>query len=112
MSQITSHILDTAKGKPAWGITVVLHQKVSGEWIEIGGGISNQDGRVSSILPEGEELSFGIYKMSFDTLHYFNTHDIETFYPRVEICFYIKTTEHYHIPLLISPYGYSTYRGS
>lgn len=112
MSQVTTHILDTSKGKPAWGITVFLYQKVATDWIEYGKGISNREGRVSSLLPETQELPFGVYKLTFDTIHYFSTFDVDCFFPMVEIIFDIRTIEHYHIPLLISPFGYSTYRGS
>ena len=111
MSQITTHILDTAKGKPAWGVNVILYQKVGRDWIQYAKGITNKEGRITNLLPEKQELPLGTYKLSFDTIHYFNTMDQESFYPVVDIIFDIKTIEHYHIPLLISPYGYSTYRG-
>lgn len=111
MSQITTHILDTSKGKPAWGVEVFLYQKVGIEWIEYAKGITNKDGRINNLLLDVQELPLGIYKLSFDTLGYFHTLDIHCFFPTVEIIFDIKTIEHYHIPLLISPFGYSTYRG-
>lgn len=112
MSQVTTHILDTSKGKPAWGITVLLYQKVGGEWIQYAKGKTNSEGKILNLLEADVELPLGIYKLTFDTFHYFNTMDIESFYPTVEIIFDINTIEHYHIPLLISPFGYSTYRGS
>ena len=112
MSQVTTHVLDTSRGKPAWGIPVILYKQVADDWIEVARGITNKDGRITNLLPEGSELPYAIYKMKFDTLHHFDAIDVETFYPTVEITFSIKTNEHYHIPLLISPYGYSTYRGS
>ena len=112
MSQITTHVLDTSKGKPAWGITVVLYEQIAHEWFEISKGITTMEGKLSNLLQDDTELTLGIYKLAFDTKHYFSTQDVKTFYPAVEIIFEIKTTEHYHIPLLISPYGYSTYRGS
>jgi 5-hydroxyisourate hydrolase len=112
MSQVTTHILDTTKGKPAWGVTIVLLEKVGTEWLEVAKGITNKDGRISNLLKEDELLPFGIYKLSFDTKHYFDAMEAATFYPAVEIIFEIKTAEHYHIPLLLSPFGYSTYRGS
>lgn len=111
MSQITTHVLDTSKGKPAWGVTVFLYQKVGSDWIQYAKAITNREGRITNLLAEDHELPLSIYKMTFDTLHYFNAQDIETFYPVVEVIFQIKTIEHYHIPLLISPFGYSTYRG-
>lgn len=111
MSQITTHVLDTSKGKPAWGIAILLYEKVGREWIEVAKGITNKEGRLTSLLQEDEVLAKGVYKMTFDTKHYFSSQDIETFFPSVEIVFEIKTTDHYHIPLLLSPFGYSTYRG-
>lgn len=112
MSQITTHILDTSRGKPAWGVTVVFYQQIDEEWVMLAKAITNKDGRIPNLLPDGEKLPLGIYKISFDVIHYFNTLDTECFYPIVEIIFDLKTTEHYHIPLLISPFGYATYRGS
>lgn len=112
MSQLTTHVLDTSKGKPAWGIAVILYEQVAGESIEVSRGITNREGRLNNLLLEDEELVPGVYKMTFDIKHYFDSFEIETFYPVIEIVFQIKTTEHYHIPLLLSPYGYSTYRGS
>lgn len=112
MSQVTTHVLDTSRGKPAWGITVALYQKVGIEWIQYAKSITNNEGKITNLLLEDQKLPLGVYKLTFDTLHYFNAMDIECFYPVVEITFDIKTMEHYHIPLLISPFGYSTYRGS
>jgi 5-hydroxyisourate hydrolase len=111
MSQITTHVLDTSKGKAAWGVSVALYQKVGIDWIQYSKGITNKEGRITNLLAEDQKLPVGIYKLTFDTLHYFNTMDIECFFPVVEIIFEIKTAEHYHVPLLISPFGYSTYRG-
>ena len=112
MSQLTTHVLDTSKGKPVCGVAIVLYEQIAQEWFEISKGISNIEGRLMNLLQDNVELSLGIYKLTFDTKHYYSTQDIKTFYPSVEIIFEIKTTEHYHIPLLISPFGYSTYRGS
>ncbi|MBC7888135.1 MAG: hydroxyisourate hydrolase [Ferruginibacter sp.] len=111
MSQVTTHVLDTSKGKPAWGIAIVLYEQVGQEWFEIAKGITNKEGRLTNLLQEDEELALGIYKITFDIKHYFSADDIATFYPAVEIIFEINTIEHYHIPLLVSPFGYSTYRG-
>jgi 5-hydroxyisourate hydrolase len=112
MSQLTTHILDTTKGQPASLVKVVLYQHIERSWIKIANGITNSDGRVANLLPDEEHLPFGIYKLNFDTKHYFDAQEIESFYPTVEIIFEIKTTQHYHVPLLLSPFGYSTYRGS
>jgi len=112
MSQITTHILDTSTGKPAWGISVALFEKVGTEWLEVAKGITNKDGRVVNLLKEDELLAPGVYKLNFDTKHYFATLEIATFYPAVEVIFEVKTDDHYHVPLLLNPFGYSTYRGS
>ena len=112
MSQLTTHILDTTKGKPAPGVRISLYQQHEEEWKEIGLGTSNNDGRVMDLLKEDVLLSLGIYKIRFETGEYFEKSGIQSFYPFVEIIFNIASPEHYHIPLLISPHGYSTYRGS
>lgn len=112
MSQITTHILDTSKGCPAAGIALRLQQKVNTEWIDKASGITNTDGRVSGLLTKDEVLSPGLYKIIFETGEYFNQLNIQTFFPFVEIVFFIPDAAHYHVPLLLSPFGYSTYRGS
>jgi 5-hydroxyisourate hydrolase len=112
MSQLTTHILDTTKGQPAKLVKVVLYQHVDRAWIKIANGITNSDGRIPNLLSDDAYLPFGIYKLNFDTKHYFDSEKIKSFYPMVEIIFEITTTEHYHVPLLLNPFGYSTYRGS
>jgi len=112
MSQLTTHILDTTKGKPAPGVRLSLYQQHNEEWQEISVGTTNQDGRVSDLLKKDTLLDLGIYKMRFETGEYFEKQGIQSFYPFVEIIFSITAQEHYHIPLLISPHSYSTYRGS
>ena len=112
MSQITTHILDTMQGRPADGVTIILFVQQPKGWNEIAKGVTNNDGRVTTLLKKDVVLEHGIYKMKFETQAYFAQQNIQTFYPYVEIVFDITSDEHYHIPLLISPYGYSTYRGS
>ena len=75
-------------------------------------GITNKDGRIPDLLAKGTLLDLGIYKMKFEVKAYFDRDGINSFYPYVEIVFDITTQEHYHIPLLLNPFGYSTYRGS
>lgn len=111
MSPITTHILDTSLGKPAAGIEIILFNQNGDSWNEIARGITNIDGRVTDLLEKGK-LSEGTYRMRFETKPYFDKAGIRTFYPYVEIFFDIAGGEHYHIPLLLSPFGYSTYRGS
>lgn len=107
MSQITTHVLDTARGRPAPGIPVTLEFSSEGHWIAIGSSTTGPDGRIAGLLPDGVPLRRGYYRIVFATAAY------SDFYPRVEVTFAIdNTSEHYHIPLLLSPFGYSTYRGS
>jgi len=112
MSQLTTHILDTMKGKPAEGISVYLFQQHADEWTEVTLASTNPDGRIPNLLQKDVLLEPGVYKMRFDTQPYFERQSLPTFYPFVEITFTITGNEHYHIPLLLSPFGYSTYRGS
>jgi 5-hydroxyisourate hydrolase len=112
MSQLTTHILDTTKGKPAAGVTITLYRQQADDWQEVASGLTNQDGRISDLLPKDEVLPLGAYKMKFLTQEYFDQLGTATFYPFVEIVFAITSAEHYHVPLLLNPFGYSTYRGS
>jgi len=113
MSQITTHVLDTAIGKPAMGIDLTLSHFVNDKWDLLGGGTTDSDGRVSDLLPDEVVLEAGRYKVLFVTEGYFNKQKVNAFYPYAEIVFDITGNgEHYHIPLLLSPFGYSTYRGS
>lgn len=113
MSQITTHVLDTSKGVPAKGIKITL-QKPGDEntWIDITSGITNDDGRIEGFLPQDQVIKPGTYRMLFNTKNYFESNDVKGFYPEVPIIFETTDTSHYHIPLLLNPYGYSTYRGS
>jgi 5-hydroxyisourate hydrolase len=112
MSQLTTHILDTTKGKPAEGVTIILYQDGNDKWNEIARGSTDSDGRIKNLLDSNDTLRVGIYKMRFETKDYFDKTATQTFYPYVEIIFDIQNSEHYHIPLLLNPFGYSTYRGS
>ena len=113
MSGITTHVLDTAEGRPAAGISVVLEYKREDGWSKIASGATNQDGRVADLLPKDHQLLAGTYKLTFNTFEYFSARNVESFYPFVPVIFEIKqTAQHYHVPLLLSPFGYSTYRGS
>ena len=112
MSQITTHILDTTRGKPAQGVTIILSQKVGEGWQELARGVTNADGRISELLLKGQVVEKGIYQLKFLTKPYFDTLGSTTFYPFVDICFDIQSAEHYHVPLLLNPFGYATYRGS
>ncbi|HVS01378.1 MAG TPA: hydroxyisourate hydrolase [Thermoanaerobaculia bacterium] len=113
MSGLSTHILDLARGRPAAGVTVVLARLTGGDWKEVGRGDTDADGRVSRLLPEGAPLERGTYRLLFDTGGYFRARGREPFYPEVTVVFAVSDpASHHHVPLLLSPYGYSTYRGS
>lgn len=113
MSAITTHVLDTAKGRPGSGIHIVLEYKNLDHWDELASGQTNFDGRLSDLLKEGFHLLEGVYRLTFDTKAYYESQNEPGFYPSVSISFEVRDpTQHYHVPLLISPFGYSTYRGS
>jgi 5-hydroxyisourate hydrolase len=114
MSAITTHVLDTARGQPAVGLHVTLEaQSGDGHWAAVGKGTTDADGRARQLLPAGAALRPGLYRLTFDTQTYFVAQELEAFYPHVTIVFEIRDpTQHYHVPLLLSPFGYSTYRGS
>jgi 5-hydroxyisourate hydrolase len=110
---ISTHILDTALGHPARGVPVTLEQDESGSWATLNRATTDHDGRCKHLLPESETLKAGRYRIHFDTAAYFTSRQIATLYPFVEITFeVVNPQEHYHIPLLLTANGYTTYRGS
>ncbi len=111
VSQLTTHVLDTSIGTPGKNMGIKLQQLEQGKWLTIAQGITNADGRIADMLPALHYLN-GNYKMLFDTCAYFALKKTTCFYPVVEIQFTITDQTHYHIPLLISPFGFTTYRGS
>ena len=114
MSPITTHVLDTARGQPAEGLAVVLDRcEGTAAWVELARGLTNADGRSTTLLPVGAALTTGVYRLRFATAGYFASLGVRCFYPEVLVVFQIDDPAgHYHVPLLLSPYGYSTYRGS
>jgi 5-hydroxyisourate hydrolase len=113
MSRITTHILDTSRGRPAAGVVVALERESEDGWIAVGRGSSDADGRVRDLMEEGAEVEAGTYRLTFETGTYFAARCVESFYPRVTVTFRVGSAgEHYHVPLLVNPFGYSTYRGS
>ena len=112
-SPITTHVLDTALGKPAEGVGVSLFIKKKDNWEKLANGITNFDGRVEDLLSLGSKTQTGCYKIIFYTKEYFIKGCRKCFYPQISVCFELEDPEqHYHIPLLLSGFGYSTYRGS
>ena len=113
-SPITTHVLDTSRGKPADGVPISLeYQNEGGGWDQLALASTNPDGRVEELLPIASEVQPGIYRLVFQTDGYFKRLNRETFYPQITVVFEVRNSqEHYHVPLLLSPYGYSTYRGT
>ena len=112
MSAITTHVLDLASGRPAADVPVLLEREIDGGWELIGAGRTNADGRIADLLA-AESVEAGVYRLLFNTGKYFAAQNTPSFYPEVIVTFRIeKSDQHYHVPLLVSPFGYSTYRGS
>lgn len=113
MISITTHIIDTTSGLPGTGIPVSLDARShSAGWQSIANGISDHDGRVNDLLSGREPFSPGHYRLVFETGPYYLLQSIDCFFPRISINFVVKdVADHYHIPLLLSPFGYSAYRG-
>jgi len=114
VSPITTHVLDTSCGRPAPGVALVLERRSAPDtWTELARGLTNEEGRCSTLLPAGSRIEAGVYRLRFATAEYFRSRGVATFYPEVQVTFQIdEAPGHYHVPLLLSPYGYSTYRGS
>ncbi len=114
--KLTTHVLDTARGKPAAGLHIDLWRSVEGKWQHLGRYKTNDDGRISKPLLEGEQFQPGIYELRFHVGDYQRSQghieDREYFLDEVPVQFGLAASEHYHVPLLVSPFGYSTYRGS
>jgi 5-hydroxyisourate hydrolase len=113
MSQITTHVLDVSLGRPAAGVPVLLEAEEAGTgWKELRRAETDKDGRLRDLLAP-KTLVEGTYRLTFDTHAYFAARKVEALYPQVSVVFSVRdANEHYHIPLLLSPFGYSTYRGS
>lgn len=112
MSAITTHVLDTALGRPAAGVPVKLEKAEGhGAWKLVGQGLTDAGGRLRNLL--ADSLEAGTYRLTFECATYFISHNVEAFYPLVTVIFAVRDpAQHYHVPLLLSPHGYTTYRGS
>ncbi len=108
---ISTHILDTTKGKPARGVTVSLELFDNASWRRVAEGVTNEDGRIKPLLDVIPKE--GTYRLHFEVAEYFKQQGVDAFFPQVTITFQVKSAkEHFHVPLLLNPFGYSTYRGS
>ena len=113
MSQITTHVLDTTRGKPAKNLPITLFVQTNDGWQELATGVTNADGRIAGLLADDIVLTADVYRMHFATKPYFDANNEQGFYPYVDIVFELDgSNSHYHIPLLLTAFGYSTYRGS
>lgn len=111
MTGISTHVLDTSAGAPARGVPVSLEARREDGWATVGTHMTDDDGRVADLLPDG--VAEGTYRIRFDTGAYFAARGVRGFYPEVTVVFEVANAgEHHHVPLLLSPFGYSTYRGS
>jgi 5-hydroxyisourate hydrolase len=112
MSAITTHVLDTSLGRPGSGIRVQLHRKSGEDWKLIGESRTDANGRCANLVAN-EKSEIGTYRLLFFSADYFRERNTGTFYSEIPVIFEIHNSDqHYHVPLLISPFGYSTYRGS
>jgi 5-hydroxyisourate hydrolase len=121
MSTVSTHVLDTSVGRPAGGVAVLLERvrdangdpSIDQREATLGAGTTDKEGRLKDFVSAGQSLGEGTYRLRFDVNEYFARHLASTFFPEVVIVFRIDAPDqHYHVPLLISPYGYSTYRGT
>lgn len=110
--QLSSHILDISKGLPASNVTIILYkQNDNKEWVLVDEKVTDENGRIKDFLPMNVSND-GIYKLTYLTKPYFNKDNIKSFYPFIEVVFEINGNGHYHVPITLSPFGYSTYRGN
>lgn len=110
-SRVTTHVLDAVSGHPAAGVAVTLDRRRDESWVSVAAGVTDIDGRIADFGPV--DLEPGVYRVTFATGDYFAAAALPAFYPEVSITFRLSDAEaHYHVPLLLSPYAFSTYRGS
>jgi len=113
MKRISTHILDLVRGQPARDVPVRLERQEPSGWRLLAAEQTDRDGRCGQLLPEGEDLSAGLYRLSFDTASYYDAQNVQALYPVIDVTFRVRDGEtQFHIPLLLSPHGYTTYRGS
>ena len=110
---LSVHVLNLENGLPSDGVNVTLEQHVGDQWQSLSTGVTNPQGRIAELFPAGRSMAPGEYRVVFKTGDYYKKANRETFFPEVPVIFQVKQADqHYHIPLLLSPYGFSTYRGS
>ncbi len=113
MSGITTHVLDTAQGRPAVGVAITLSVRAGDGWTELARATTGDDGRVPNMLPAHTPTAPGAtFRLRFEIGAYYAAQGIASFYPAIEVVFTRQDDRHHHVPLLVSPFGYSTYRGT
>lgn len=110
---LSVHVLNLQDGLPSTGVKVLLEKQSGKDWTPLSTGTTNEQGRIPALYPEGQTLEKGNYRVTFKTGEWFTEHKTASFFPEVPVIFAVDgTVPHYHIPLLVSPYGFSTYRGN
>ncbi|HDS9458804.1 TPA: hydroxyisourate hydrolase [Enterobacter asburiae] len=110
---LSVHVLDQQTGMPPSDVTVTLEKQEQDKWTQLASGKTDQDGRIKSLYPQDQDMQPGVYKVTFKTAEYFHGKKLDSFFPEVPVLFTVtRTNEKLHIPLLLSQYGYSTYKGS
>jgi len=109
---ISTHVLDTARGRPAAGVAVTLSVQDARGWRELNRATTDADGRIATLLPAAPPAAGATFRLHFEVGEYFTAHGEAAFYPYIEVVFTSHDDGHYHVPLLVSPFGYSTYRGT
>jgi 5-hydroxyisourate hydrolase len=109
---ISTHVLDTSIGRPAASLVVRLQRQTDAAWSDVTRASTSADGRIAALLPPGAAPTSGVYRLTFDAGAYFTSRGQESFYGEIVVDFVVRDTDaHYHVPLLLSPFGYATYRG-
>ena len=110
---LSVHILNQQTGLPSAGVTVKLEHKEGDKWVNLSSAVTDTDGRIPALYPAHKTMALGDYKVTFKTGAYFSALKQDTFFPEIPVVFHVtKMNQHLHVPLLLSQYGYSTYRGS
>ena len=110
---LSVHILNQQTGQPSPSVTVTLEKQQQDKWTTLASAKTDQDGRIKSLFPQDQDMQPGVYKVTFKTQEYFRSQKLDSFFPEIPVLFTVtRTNEKLHIPLLLSQYGYSTYKGS
>lgn len=110
---LSVHVLDLQTGQPGAGVAVTLEQRAGQQWRELASGVTDANGRIAALYPQGDTIAAGEYRIVFQTGALYARKGQASFFPRIPVEFVVDApTQHYHVPLLLSPFGYSTYRGN